>query len=238
MLTGFLTTGDFVRLTNRSPFPSLMSFEHFTTIWPAVLEPQREWSMMETPYKKKINQTHLNSNIVREWTLLWMRNAKDNKFDTEGSWWTYIMSFYGGKNYSPFHFPPLCDNKTVNSSSFAFLLFPFLPIWVCCASFHSVCGLLDERQCIFKLTKASSEGRGHLPFGYCCKRTHTHALQKPLSYIRFIFGAIAQLKLDSFDNFKITAVLIDDKNLRTATFINMRKCGGGFSSYLSTPGGI
>lgn len=106
MLTGFLTTGDFVRLTNRSPFPSLMSFEHFTTIWPAVLEPQREWSMMETPYKKKINQTHLNSNIVREWTLLWMRNAKDNTFDTEGSWWTYIMSFYGGKNYSPFHSPP------------------------------------------------------------------------------------------------------------------------------------
>lgn len=66
---------------------------------------------------------------------------------------------------------------------------------------------------------------------------HTHT-PKPLSYIRFIFGAIAQLKLDSFDNFKITAVLIDDKNLRIATFINMRKCGGGFSSYLSTPGGI
>lgn len=175
MLTGFLTTGDFVRLTNRSPFPSLMSFEHFTAIWPAVLEPQREWSMMETPYKKKINQTHLNSNIVRERTLLWMRNAKDNTFDTEGSWWTYIMSFYGGKNYSPFHFSPLCDNKTVNSSPFAFLLFPLLPIWVCCASFHSVCGLLDERQCIFKLTKASSEGRGHLPFGHCCKRTHTHS---------------------------------------------------------------
>lgn len=66
MLTGSLTTRDFVRLTNRSPSLSLMSFEHFIAIWPAVLEPQREWSMMETLYKKKINQTHFTSNIVRE----------------------------------------------------------------------------------------------------------------------------------------------------------------------------
>lgn len=61
-----VTAGDFVRLTNRSPSPPLMSFEHFIAIWPAVLEPQREWSMMETPYKKKINQTHFNSNAARE----------------------------------------------------------------------------------------------------------------------------------------------------------------------------
>lgn len=86
MLTGYLTTGDFVRLTNRSPSPSLMSFEHFIAIWPAALEPQREWSMMETPYKKKINQTHFNSNIARVRTVLRMRDAKNNTFDTGGRW--------------------------------------------------------------------------------------------------------------------------------------------------------
>lgn len=104
MLTGYLTTRDFVRLTNRSPFPSLMSFEHFIAIWPAVLEPQREWSITETLYKKKINQTHFNSNIVRERTELWMRGAKDNMFDTGGTWWSYIMRFYGGKTTYSFHF--------------------------------------------------------------------------------------------------------------------------------------
>lgn len=88
MLTGYLTTGVFVRLTNRSPFASLMSFEHFIAIWPAVLEPQREWSMMETPYKKKINQTHLNSNTVREGTAAWTRDVKEDRFDTRGvGWW-------------------------------------------------------------------------------------------------------------------------------------------------------
>lgn len=86
MLTAYLTTGDFVRLTNKSPFPSLMSFEHFIAIWPAALEPQREWSMMETPYKKKINQIHFNSNIVRERTVPRMRDAKDNMFDSGGRW--------------------------------------------------------------------------------------------------------------------------------------------------------
>lgn len=85
MLTAYLTTEDFVRLTNRAPFPALMSFEHFIAIWPAALEPQREWSMMETPYKKKIKQAHFNSNIVRErGHQQRMRDAKDNMCDTEG----------------------------------------------------------------------------------------------------------------------------------------------------------
>lgn len=149
-----------------------------------------------------------------------------------------LWVFMAEKTTHHFISPPSVITRPLTPLPLPFSYFLFFLFGFACASFHSVCGLLDERQCIFKLTKASSEGRGHLPFGYCCKRTHTHALQKPLSYIRFIFGAIAQLKLDSFDNFKITAVLIDDKNLRTATFINMRKCGGGFSSYLSTPGGI
>lgn len=86
MLTGYLTTRDFVRLTNRSPFPSLMSFEHFIAIWPVVLEPQREWSMMETVYKKKINQTHFNGNTVRERTALCIRDAKDNMYDIVERW--------------------------------------------------------------------------------------------------------------------------------------------------------
>ena len=126
MLTAYLTTGDFVRLTNRSPFPSLMSFEHFIAIWPAALEPQREWSMMETPYKKKINQTHFNSNIVREKTALRIRDAKDNTYDTEGRWWTYIMSFYVGKNDSPFHFSPSVITRPLTPLPFASLSSLFL----------------------------------------------------------------------------------------------------------------
>lgn len=96
-----------------------MSFEHFIAIWPAALEPQREWSMMETPYKKKINQIHFNSNIVRERTVLRMRDAKDNMFDTGGRWWTYIMSFYGGKNYPPFHFSPSVITRPLTPLPFA-----------------------------------------------------------------------------------------------------------------------
>lgn len=148
MLTGYLTTGDFVRLTNRSPSPSLMSFEHFIAIWPAVLEPQREWSMMETPYKKKINQTHFNSNIARERTVLGTRDAKDNTFDTGGGGEHTFMSFYGGKNYSPFHFSPLCDNKIVNSSPLCLFLLSIS--FQRCASSRSVCGLLDEQHYGFK----------------------------------------------------------------------------------------
>lgn len=106
MLTGYLTTGDFVRLTNRPPFPSLMSFEHFIAIWPAVLEPQREWSMMETPYKKKINQTHFNSNIVREGTVAWMWDVKDNTSDTRGGGGVKIhYEFLWRKKLLTFSFP-------------------------------------------------------------------------------------------------------------------------------------
>lgn len=166
MLTGYLTTGDFVRLTNRSPSPSLMSFEHFIAIWPAALEPQREWSMMETPYKKKINQTHFNSNIARAKTVPRMRDAKNNTFDTGGGGEHTFMSFYGGKNYSPFHFSPLCDNKIVNSSPFC--LFLLSASFQRCASPSSVCGLLDEQHYGFKLTKASVAGRGHLFSGHYC----------------------------------------------------------------------
>lgn len=130
MLTGFLTTGDFVRLTNRSPFPSLMSFEHFTTIWPAVLEPQREWSMMETPYKKKINQTHLNSNIVREWTLLWMRNAKDNTLTLRGVDEHTLWVFMAEKTTHHFISPPSVITRPLTPlplpfSYFLFFLFGF-----------------------------------------------------------------------------------------------------------------
>lgn len=139
MLTAYLTTGDFVRLTNRSPFPSLMSFEHFIAIWPAALEPQREWSMMETPYKKKINQTHFNSNIVRERTTLRMRDAKDNTADTGGRCRTYIYEFLWRKKLLTISFFTLCDNKTVNSSPlclfilyfFFYGVFPLTPCVVC-----------------------------------------------------------------------------------------------------------
>lgn len=128
MLTGYLTTGDFVRLTNRPPFPSLMSFEHFTAIWPAVLEPQREWSMMETPYKKKINQTHFNSNIVREGTVAWMRDVKDNTFDTRGGVKIHY-EFLWRKKLLTFSFPrPVCVIRPLTP------LLPFAPCVVCLMS--------------------------------------------------------------------------------------------------------
>lgn len=62
-----------------------MSFERFTAAWPAALEPWREWSLMETPYKKKkINPAHYSSNFVEEKTGFWIRNVKDNTLESEG----------------------------------------------------------------------------------------------------------------------------------------------------------
>lgn len=122
MLTAYLTTGDFVRLTNRAPFPALMSFEHFIAIWPAALEPQREWSMMETPYKKKIKQAHFNSNIVRErGHQQRMRDAKDNMCDTEGEVVNihYEVFLAEKKNDSPFHFSPSVITRPLTPLPFA-----------------------------------------------------------------------------------------------------------------------
>ena len=101
-----------------------MSFEHFIAIWPAVLEPQREWSLMETPYKKKINQTHFNSNIVKEWTALWMSRKRITHLtrggDGEHSLWAFLA-----ENTHTISFSPLCDNKAINRLPFAFFFFFF-----------------------------------------------------------------------------------------------------------------
>lgn len=109
-----------------------MSFEHFIAIWPAALEPQREWSMMETPYKKKINQTHLNSNAVyvRLSMYVWdrgrgqrqgpeMQRITGSALGVGGRWPTYITSFYGGKSYSPFHFSPSVITRLLTPLPFA-----------------------------------------------------------------------------------------------------------------------
>lgn len=131
MLTAYLTTGVFVRLTNRPPFPSLMSFEHFIAIWPAALEPQREWSMMETPYKKKINQTHFNSNVVRErgqrrgWEMQRITRLTLRGGGERALWVSMVEKIL------TISFFTLCDNKAVNSSPLCLVILSISSSAVC-----------------------------------------------------------------------------------------------------------